>query len=985
MKACLALQHGEIPPNLLFETLNPKVAPFYHNLEIPTQVKKWPALPPGTPRRASVNSFGFGGTNAHVILENYMPIQSHDTAQHGKHAISLVPIVFSASSASSLKAMVRKYIDYLESSPSVSLRDLAYTLSSHRSVFPARVAFSASSVLELSAKLSSWLQDSDGKPDAITTRSPNTANKRILGVFTGQGAQWATMGRGLLAAFPRVRAIVAELEQALQSLPFADRPDWSIAEELAKEAAQSRLDQAAISQPLCTAVQIVLVDLLRAAGISFKAVVGHSSGEIGAAYAAGFVTARDAIRIAYYRGIVTGLAGNSGSPGAMMAVGMSFEDAEDLCQLDILRDGVKIAAVNSSSSLTLSGDADAIEHARLILEDERKFARLLRVDKAYHSHHMVPCSAPYVQSMRRCQVTIQPAGGLDTAWFSSVYPNTRISATEALKDKYWADNMEKPVLFLQAVQYALEQAGPFDAVIEVGPHAALQGPAMQTISEWSNKMAGLPYISLLSRRHNDIESFCTGIGALWEALGFNAVNFDGIDQFVTDSAPRSLLIKLPSYSWDHNQVYWHESRRMRSHRMRKDRPHDLLGSRTVDGVQGEMRWCGLLRLAEIPWVRGHNLQGQVVFPATGYVATALEAARSLADDRKIKFLEVKDFVILRAMAIDENHDVETLVSLSVKSEDDERTVATFQYHASVQRDSNDLTLLASGSVYLYFNHAQSLSLALAQREAPPPNLIGVDTEDFYEFLGAVGYNYTGSFRGLQSLKRKLDYGTGSFAITEEQWGGPQPIMDPSFLDLALQSIFVAFGWPRDGSLLDVHVPVSIGTITVDVPNWLAVSAAQPQVDFVSRLRKTPASMDCDVSLFCPATNAPILQIENITVVPLSSDSDAMLREIFTKTAYWPLQPGPEGFVTRLIPDSEQQFGWDLERISLFYMRQLEDAFPLEKRHALTAPHHRFFFDFTDNAFSRLADGTLPFAKTEWLNDTQEDINVILDKYGATPA
>ncbi|KAH8896247.1 PKS-NRPS hybrid [Thozetella sp. PMI_491] len=980
MKACLALQNGEIPPNMFFNTLNPKIAPFYHNLEVPTEVRKWPALPPATPRRASVNSFGFGGTNAHVILENYVPSEEYSTIVREKQATCLLPIVFSAFSSPSLKATIRKYVEHLGRNPSIGLRDLAYTLSSHRSVLPVRAAFAASSVPELARKLDSWLQDTDKKADTITIRPTNLTSKRILGVFTGQGAQWATMGRELLSSFPRVRAIIAELEQALQSLPVADRPNWSIAEELSSEEQHSRLSEAAISQPLCTAVQIVLVDLLRAAGINFKAVVGHSSGEIGAAYAASFLTARDAIRIAYYRGVVTRLAGNAGSPGAMMAVGTSYEDAQDLCALDILQGGVRVAAVNSSSSVTLSGDADAIAHARLILEDEKKFARLLRVDKAYHSHHMIPCSEPYTQCMRQCQIAIQPGGNKDTAWFSSVYPNTRMSVSDALGDQYWADNMEKPVLFSQAIQCATEQAGPFDAIIEIGPHPALKGPALQTITECSGKATSVLYTGLLSRQSNDITSFSAGLGALWEALGSGVVKFDMLDQFVTDSSPRKLQTGLPSYSWDHNQVYWHESRRIRAYRSRKYSPHDLLGSPTVDGVQGELRWSGLLRLSEIPWVRGHSLQGQVVFPATGYVATALEAARSFAGGREVKLLEVNDFVIHRAMAIDETHDIETLVTLSLQHEDDEIAVATFQYHASVQRDTTDLTLLASSSLNLYFENTGSSSLALTQREAPPPNLIEVDAEDFYDYLGEVGYNYTGSFRGLKCMKRKLDYGMGSFAITEEEWGGPLPMMAPSFLDLALQSIFISFGWPRDGSLLDVHVPVHIGSVKIDVPSWTAVSATQPHVDFVSQLRKTPASMNCDVSLFCPTTNTPVVQIENITVVPLSADSNAMTREIFTKTTYWPLGVGPEGFTTKFVPDSEQQFGWDLERVSLFYMRQLEKAFPPERRFKLAEPHHQFLFEFTEDAFSRLRQGLLPFVKTEWLSDTQEDINAILDKY-----
>lgn len=211
------------------------------------------------------------------------------------------------------------------------------------------------------------------------------------------------MGAEIIEASPAALQILKDLEQSLMLLPLPDRPSWSIVDELLAEKHSSRVDQAEISQPLCTALQILLVVLLRKAGVTFDTVVGHSSGEIAAAYAAGFLTASDAIRIAYYRGFHLNLSqGPQGKQGAMMAAGTTFDDAQELCRLDDFDGRLCVAASNSSNSVTLSGDADAIAEAKEVLEAEEKFARRLKVDKAYHSSHVrrpqvTPSSIPTLQ------------------------------------------------------------------------------------------------------------------------------------------------------------------------------------------------------------------------------------------------------------------------------------------------------------------------------------------------------------------------------------------------------------------------------------------------------------------------------------------------------------------------------------------------------------------------------------------------------------
>jgi acyl transferase domain-containing protein len=302
LKASLALQYTALPPNLLFENLSPRVAPFYNNLELVQALKPWPQLK-NQRRRASVNSFGFGGTNAHAILESYDSPTASSLVASGD-ATLFSPFVFSASSEQSLLASLSAYAAFLEHNFSIDPRDLAWTLRSRRSVLPYRISFAAESIESLRSKIMTKLEEED-KSIAVRALSASKrgGSPKILGTFTGQGAQYARMGAELLEKSSFARQIIQELESNLAQLPGKDRPVWSLEAEILTDATKSRVHEAAISQPLCTAVQILLVDLLRLAHVNLDLVVGHSSGEIGAGYAAGCLSARDAICIAYYRGL----------------------------------------------------------------------------------------------------------------------------------------------------------------------------------------------------------------------------------------------------------------------------------------------------------------------------------------------------------------------------------------------------------------------------------------------------------------------------------------------------------------------------------------------------------------------------------------------------------------------------------------------------------------------------------------------------------
>jgi acyl transferase domain-containing protein len=283
LKASLALQNAAITPNMHFHQLNEAIRPFYQHLQIPVTLQPWPELPQGTPRRASVNSFGFGGTNAHLILESYDALPEAvplDNTPDRDITEATMPLLFSASSEISLVQIVRKYTHHIRRD-NLNMQDLAWTLYHHRSLLPVRAAFASGPREKVLKQMEDRIDRASQTPSEPFGTQPHTnkaVRDRILGIFTGQGAQWATMGSQLMKNSPIFTGKIRELDQALQEL--VDGPTWSLEIELLRPPPESRLDQAALSQPCCTAIQIALVHLMRQVGVEFDVVVGHSSGEI---------------------------------------------------------------------------------------------------------------------------------------------------------------------------------------------------------------------------------------------------------------------------------------------------------------------------------------------------------------------------------------------------------------------------------------------------------------------------------------------------------------------------------------------------------------------------------------------------------------------------------------------------------------------------------------------------------------------------------
>ncbi|EPS29303.1 hypothetical protein PDE_04252 [Penicillium oxalicum 114-2] len=977
MKASLALQHGVIPPNLLLNELNPAVKPFYNDLEILQQAQKWPETTKGAPRRASVNSFGFGGANAHAILESF---DNHrvfsDTSD--LQSSGLLPFNFSANSEKSLTATLQSFAAYLRATPGVDLRDLSWTLNTRRSTLPFRISLTGSDAAELATNIERAAQSSsDILPSSKTT---SVKEPKILGIFTGQGAQWARMGATLLSSSHMASACIFDLDLALQTLPEQDRPSWTLRDEILKDSKSSRIGEALFSQTLCTAVQVMLVQLLLAAGISFTAVVGHSSGEIAAAYAAGYISASDAIRIAYYRGwSLQHAVDGQGAKGAMMAVGTSLEDAQELCDMPSLKGRICVAAANSSASVTLSGDSDAIEEAKEIFEDEKKFARLLKVDKAYHSHHMLPCAAPYISAMQRCGLKIQAGTARKTAWISSVYVQNIDDVTDNLSDIYWSNNMTNAVMFSQAVSHAIAAHGPFDMGLEIGPHPALKGPALQTIQDISG--SSIPYSGLLSRGKCDRRSFAAALGALWANLGEHAVDYAAFDKRIHGDARWPRLLKdLPSYAWDHDRIYWHESRISNTSRVDGGEFHLLLGTRCPDGTDEELRWRNYLNTREIPWLTHHQVQGQIVFPAAGYVSALTECLVQQYGIDSIHLIELEDFIIGQALVLEENVSTEVFFTITVSESSRDSLRAAFKCYSGGVKGSSSLSLHASAQVHVLLG--KSDTAALPSNSNSHLSFLQVEQDRFYNFVSDLGFGYTGPFRGLTDLTRKMDESNGMIIVPNNDGPEKPLLVHPATLDCAIQAIMLAYSFPGDGRLRSLYLPTRIDCLRINPTLCLAMAGPGSRVPFSASVAHAKfAELSGDVDIFSSDGNNTIIQLQGLHTTPLTPLSESTDVLMFTEMTWAPEDPacyGKEDSNTAQSEDRNQAL--ELERLAFYYLKRLASSITTAQR-SQVASHHAHLLSFANHCVALVKSGRHPFAEQAWINDEEELAHDILKQLG----
>jgi len=536
IKVALSLKHQQLPPSLHFQEPNPYIP--FDTLPLRVQQSLEPWSQGSSPAFAGISSFGFAGTNAHVVLEqapqlaklggageeekqgeNVYPNSLSQPSSPASHFSYLLPL--SAHSPEAVKSLAQAYREFLAAKKldAASLQDICYTASVRRTHHEYRIALMVhpeNDELGMMADIASGRKHRHRRP-------------KIAFVFSGQGPQWWAMGRELLEQEPVFRAAIEQCNALISS-----HTHWSLLKELKADASQSRLHETEIAQPAIFALQVALAQLWRSWGIEPNAVVGHSLGEVAAAHIAGVLSLEDAVQLICDRGrLMQRATGN----GKMAAVELSAAETERL--LRGYEDRLAIAAINSPTSTVVSGEPAALESFLQALQQEQPdvFCKVLPVNYAFHSPQMTPLAAELVQKLRQLQP--QPE---TIPIFSTV--TGQVSNGADFNAAYWGCNVEQPVRFTTAIEELVNVGQTI--FLEISPHPVLSGYISQCLSHLGKEGTVL---SSLRRGQSERATLLNSLGTLY-TLGF-PVNWQ---QFYP---PGCQVVSLPSYPWQRER-YWVE-------------------------------------------------------------------------------------------------------------------------------------------------------------------------------------------------------------------------------------------------------------------------------------------------------------------------------------------------------------------------------------------------------------------------------------------
>ncbi|KAI1361343.1 putative polyketide synthase [Xylaria arbuscula] len=830
LKAILAVEKGRIPGNPTFIDPNPSIDFEGSRIRATRWTIPWPSHT-GL-RRASVNSFGYGGSNAHVVyrLTFYYRLDQVPSEKQGfissfsdgldddflateKEVSRPYVLALSANDDKSLKAYVeslRKHL--LDPRVSVEIDSLAYTLSERRSRH-----FHRGYVVTKSLSL---------QPDSFTYGKKKSETPKIGFVFTGQGGQWPRMGRSLLSNFPIALETINRLDNVLQGLLHP--PTWSLVDELTEARSPETLREPQFSQPLVTALQIAIVNVLRNWGVHPQAVLGHSSGEIAAAYAAGLLSEENAMKAAYYRGYAAKVTQESAKMG-MMAVGLGDGSVRryigKAASLNPSAKAVTIACYNSPDSVTLAGPVSSLEAVRSEIAADKHFVRMLQVDMAYHSPFMAEVGETYVRCLEAESFSTIDDGTSEITMFSSVDGD---HITQRPVDvAYWKSNMVQPVLFGQALNQMLTKQDSPDFLIEVGPSGALAGPVGQVKKRVPGGGSSTQYCSAMIRGQE-------AENALFDLAGKLFVAGHDVDLSVVNAIPKQLapkiLVDLPSYRWNHEKDFWYESEASQDWRNRLFPHHDLLGSKVLGTAWQAPTWKKSLRIEDLPWLKDHCLGPQVVFPGAGYMCMAVEAmmqtsAALTGEDHQLEQQQVRlrNVTFDRALVLEEGKEARimlTMAPLTAKKDGwyswivRSLIVGSWVDHCRGQvRMEKDVEIFGT-------------STDVAPLELPAPG------STWYKSMSDVGYKFGQAFQKLQLVetisgsrqcRSQID-----LLMPPSQYSQSRYLLHPAALDGCMQSCAPGLWNGIRSSVNAVLVPAVIDDIVIKtgaqkVENGISVS------------------------------------------------------------------------------------------------------------------------------------------------------------------
>jgi acyl transferase domain-containing protein/acyl carrier protein len=720
MKAMLVLKHRRIPASLHFETPNPNIDLAALKLRIPTTLEPFPET--SGPRMAGVNSFGFGGANAHVLLVEppLTPQVEHEKIQ----AERAWPIMLSARSEESLRSYAMRIAAWVDehsisNGDSPVLPDLVYTLGVRRNHHAHRLTLVASSLVDVVQELTNYATGQAG-PKIQTTFAPRPVElPRVAFVMSGQGPQWWGMGRELMRNEPVFREVIERCDSAMRP-----HSRFSLIEELNRSEEDTQMSRTEVAQPSIFAFQVALAELWKSWGIRPAAVVGHSVGEIAAACIAGVLTLEEAARVIVLRARL--MEECARGEGTMLAVGLNEEAALD--RISRHDRTITIAAFNGPGSLTLAGPRLSLEAIAAELEAEEKFARFVRVDHPFHHPLMRPASESLEAEL--ADLAPQP----ETIPFYSTVTGQRCAGVECVA-AHWGRGIRQPVRFAPAVD-ALATAG-IDVWVEISSQPALLRSIQDCLAGHNG---GKPTVFASVRREREHETL------LETAMDLHRSN---VPLDFAKMTPSRRLLPLPAYAWDRSR-WWNEANDWAEGRL-SPASGGMLEAKLTRAIP---TWIARLDNRHLAFLKDHKVDSLVVFPAAAFVEMVLEAGTQLFNGHPFV---VEDFEIRKPLILPDRL---SELQLELSYDPNERT---FSIQSQLHQGAN-WSLHVAGA--MRSERTETSFGSLTWESSPASDLTPLVVEDFYRYMSDLGLPYGDEFRPLRALSAGNGRSEGQVALSD---------------------------------------------------------------------------------------------------------------------------------------------------------------------------------------------------------------------------
>ncbi|MGW6118091.1 type I polyketide synthase [Nocardia sp. NPDC055165] len=840
IKMVMAMRHGVVPPTLNVDEPTPHVDWSSGSVRLVTEARAWPAT--GRTPRAAVSSFGISGTNAHVVIE-----RGESSPEIERSAAIVAPPVIAwvltARSDAAVAAQAGALLGRVEAEHGADPVDIGVALLETRARFEHRAVIVGHDAQELTAGLRA-LADGQGAPNVVRGSAIAAVTAAM---FPGQGAQRAGMGHELYEGYPVYRAafdeICAEFDQhretPLREMIFDDRAD------------ATSLDRTEIAQIALFATEVAMYRLAESWGLRPAFVLGHSIGEIVAAYVAGVWSLPDACTLVAARGRLM----QSAPPGgAMVSVAA---DSETVAELVRRYDDVSIAAVNGPASVVVSGAHASVTAIAEQLAADGVRTHRLRVSHAFHSPQMDAVLAEFGEVCRG--LTYRPP----TVPVISALTGKVAEAAQLCSPEYWVSHLREPVRYLDAVRWAREQGG-VNCFAELGPGAALTAMVHEIVDDG----AAMAAVALQRPGIAGDLAFVAGLSTLYShgaALDPGSL-FEGADARPVD---------LPTYAFQRDR-YWlevSEGSNVRGAGLDAD-DHPLLGAKIGLAQDGGLLLTGRLSLHSHPWLAGHRIGGAVLLPGTAFIELAWHAGQF------VQCPTVGELVLEAPLVIPETGAVELQVLVGPAEESGYRTVGVYSRLQTASVEELPWTGHATGTVQ------PSDDIAVPAGGAwPPVGAVAVAVGDPYEAMAAVGYDYGSAFRGLRQIWRHGDEVFAEVALPESAIGEAAEFgLHPALLDAALHAM-IATGTVGPTESGKIRLPFA----------WEGVSLHAVGASSL-RVRLTPVGTDrigleLTDSAGRPVASARSLALREISLEALGqrpASSDGGLYEM-----NWVTLPSPE--------------------------------------------------------------------------------------------